>query len=190
MLQFQTLGVVSDGKVNILGTLWRSKVNIFQQFSKNSKKNDGKTGIFTTKPLVLWGVKSKKFSVVFKSVRKNPKKVTEKWEFLHKTSFRPNRFFYVVVIQKIITLNFQKMLTFFDIDKKIFNAQKFKFLRNLSKTRKFARNSIGVFFTVEKFFLAQSNSNIDKNLSKPSIFTNYFVVAKKLEFWYIQAIKT
>ncbi|KAF0762877.1 Uncharacterized protein FWK35_00032064, partial [Aphis craccivora] len=38
-------------------------------------------------------VKSKKFPLVFKSVRKNPKKVTEKREFLRKTSFRPNRFF-------------------------------------------------------------------------------------------------
>ncbi|KAF0754455.1 Uncharacterized protein FWK35_00032183, partial [Aphis craccivora] len=41
--------------------------------------------------------------VVFKNVRKNPKKVTEKREFLRKTSFRPNRFFYMVVIQKLIT---------------------------------------------------------------------------------------
>ncbi|KAF0712307.1 Uncharacterized protein FWK35_00039153, partial [Aphis craccivora] len=59
-------------KVNILGALYRSKVNIFQQFSKNrekQKKNDGKTGI------------------------------------LCKTSFRPNRFFYMVVIQKLITVS-------------------------------------------------------------------------------------
>ncbi|KAF0711515.1 Uncharacterized protein FWK35_00039102 [Aphis craccivora] len=33
------------------------------------------------------GVKSKKFTIVFKSVKKNPKKVTEKQEFLLKTSF-------------------------------------------------------------------------------------------------------
>ncbi|KAF0765543.1 Uncharacterized protein FWK35_00003781, partial [Aphis craccivora] len=52
------------------------------------------------------------------NVRKNPKKVTEKLEFLRKTSFRPNRFFYMFVNQKLIT---------------------FKFLRNLSKTQKFAR---------------------------------------------------
>ncbi|KAF0763266.1 Uncharacterized protein FWK35_00025143 [Aphis craccivora] len=51
-------------------------------------------------------------------VRKNPKKVTEKREILRKTSFRPYRFFYMVVNQKLIT---------------------FKFLRNLSKMRKFAR---------------------------------------------------
>ncbi|KAF0769146.1 Uncharacterized protein FWK35_00000978 [Aphis craccivora] len=75
----------------------------------------------------------------------------EKREFLRKTSFRPNRFFYMVVIQKLIT---------------------FKFLRNLSKTRKFAifhnisrrylkilpviKNR--VFFTVDKIFL---NLNFD-----------------------------
>ncbi|KAF0772755.1 Uncharacterized protein FWK35_00000719, partial [Aphis craccivora] len=51
------------------------------------------------------GIKSKKFPIVFKSVRKNPKKVTEKREFLRKTSFSQNRFFYMVVIQKIITIN-------------------------------------------------------------------------------------
>ncbi|KAF0770497.1 Uncharacterized protein FWK35_00009505 [Aphis craccivora] len=43
------------------------------------------------------GVKSEKFLIVFCSVRKNPKKVTEKQEFLRKTSFRQNRFFYMVV---------------------------------------------------------------------------------------------
>ncbi|KAF0759209.1 Uncharacterized protein FWK35_00035384, partial [Aphis craccivora] len=53
----------------------------------------------------LGGVKSKKFPIIFKSVRKNPKKVTENQEFLLKTSFRQNRFFYMVVIQKIITIN-------------------------------------------------------------------------------------
>ncbi|KAF0752652.1 Uncharacterized protein FWK35_00013660 [Aphis craccivora] len=42
---------------------------------------------------------------VFKSVRKNPNIVTEKREFLRKTIFRPNRFVYMVVIQKLITLN-------------------------------------------------------------------------------------
>ncbi|KAF0769196.1 Uncharacterized protein FWK35_00010557, partial [Aphis craccivora] len=55
---------------------------------------------------VLWGVKSKKFPIVFKSAGKNQKKkMTEKWEFLRKTSFQPNRFFYMVLIQKLITVN-------------------------------------------------------------------------------------
>ncbi|KAF0762764.1 Uncharacterized protein FWK35_00004848 [Aphis craccivora] len=73
MLQFQSMGVVSDVKVNILDALYRSKVNIFQQFSKK--------------------------------LRKTKKKVTEKREFLRKTSFRSNRIFYMVVIQKFITVN-------------------------------------------------------------------------------------
>ncbi|KAF0747978.1 Uncharacterized protein FWK35_00034834, partial [Aphis craccivora] len=42
----------------------------------------------------------KVYLVVFKNVRKNPKKVTEKQKFLRKTSFRQNRFFLKVVIQK------------------------------------------------------------------------------------------
>ncbi|KAF0751281.1 Uncharacterized protein FWK35_00010464, partial [Aphis craccivora] len=66
-------------------------------------------------------VKSKKCPIVFKSVRKSSKKVTEKREFLRKTSIRPNQFFYMVVIQKIIT---------------------FKFLQNLSKMRKIAKLKI------------------------------------------------
>ncbi|KAF0770341.1 hypothetical protein FWK35_00009794 [Aphis craccivora] len=59
MLQFKTLGVVSDSKMNLIGTL--------------------------------------------RSAGKNQKKIKEKRKFLRKTSFRPNRFFYMVVIQKLIT---------------------------------------------------------------------------------------
>ncbi|KAF0773110.1 Uncharacterized protein FWK35_00001564 [Aphis craccivora] len=72
MLKFQTLGVISDVKVNILGALYRSKVNIYQQFSKKSrktKKNDGKTEIFT------------------------------------QNQFSPKSIFYMIVIQKLITIN-------------------------------------------------------------------------------------
>ncbi|KAF0714160.1 Uncharacterized protein FWK35_00037138, partial [Aphis craccivora] len=43
--------------------------------------------------------------VVSDSAEKNQKKMTEKREFLRKTSFRPNQFFYMVVIQKLITVN-------------------------------------------------------------------------------------
>ncbi|KAF0754148.1 Uncharacterized protein FWK35_00014211 [Aphis craccivora] len=43
------------------------------------------------------------FQIVFKCARKNQKKkINEKREFLHKISFGPNRFFYMIVIQKII----------------------------------------------------------------------------------------
>ncbi|KAF0760759.1 Uncharacterized protein FWK35_00033678, partial [Aphis craccivora] len=42
---------------------------------------------------------------IFKKIEKNKKKMTEKREFLRKTSFRPNRIFFMVVIQKLITEN-------------------------------------------------------------------------------------
>ncbi|KAF0751757.1 Uncharacterized protein FWK35_00020567, partial [Aphis craccivora] len=64
MLQFQTLGVVSDRKMNLVGAL---------------------------------GGHFLKFPIVFKSAgKKQKKKIKEKREFLRKTSFRPNRFFYMV----------------------------------------------------------------------------------------------
>ncbi|KAF0716261.1 Uncharacterized protein FWK35_00021802 [Aphis craccivora] len=40
---------------------------------------------------------------ILKKIEKNKKKMTEKREFLRKTSFRPNRIFFMVVIQKLIT---------------------------------------------------------------------------------------
>ncbi|KAF0753812.1 Uncharacterized protein FWK35_00021235 [Aphis craccivora] len=72
MLQFQTLRVVSDRKMNLFGALGRS----FFEFPNSFQKR-----------------------------REKPKKNKEKREFLRKTSFRPNRFFYMVVIQKLITVN-------------------------------------------------------------------------------------
>ncbi|KAF0751319.1 Uncharacterized protein FWK35_00032589, partial [Aphis craccivora] len=64
--------------------------------------------------LVHWGG-FLNFPIVFKSAGKNQKKkIKEKREFLRKTSFRPNRFFYIAVTQKLITLNFKKILTFFE----------------------------------------------------------------------------
>ncbi|KAF0758241.1 Uncharacterized protein FWK35_00009192 [Aphis craccivora] len=50
-------------------------------------------------------LKSKHFPTVFKKIEKNQKKIKEKREFIRKTSFRPNRFFYMVVILKLITTN-------------------------------------------------------------------------------------
>ncbi|KAF0765710.1 Uncharacterized protein FWK35_00009646, partial [Aphis craccivora] len=60
------------------------------------------------------------------NVRKNPKKVTEKREFLRKTSFRPNRFFYMVVNQKLITFKFWRNL----IKNTTLMRLNFKFLQN------------------------------------------------------------
>ncbi|KAF0706487.1 Uncharacterized protein FWK35_00038611, partial [Aphis craccivora] len=47
------------------------------------------------------------FPIVFKNAGKNQKKNKKKREFLRKTSFRPNRYFYtyIVVIQKQITIS-------------------------------------------------------------------------------------
>ncbi|KAF0689898.1 Uncharacterized protein FWK35_00033545 [Aphis craccivora] len=72
MLQFETLGVVSYSKMNLVGALGGHFLN---------------------------------FPIVFKSAEKNQKKIKEKREFLRKTSFRSNRFFFMVVIQKLITIN-------------------------------------------------------------------------------------
>ncbi|KAF0764831.1 hypothetical protein FWK35_00021181, partial [Aphis craccivora] len=67
------------------------------------------------------------------NVRENPNKVTEKQEFSRKTSFRPNRFFFYGCNSKTNhckylkyspNLNFQKILTFFDVDKKLLDDQK------------------------------------------------------------------
>ncbi|KAF0714296.1 Uncharacterized protein FWK35_00033718 [Aphis craccivora] len=45
------------------------------------------------------------FQIVFKIAGENQKKIKEKREFLRKTSFRPDRFFYMVVIKKLIPIN-------------------------------------------------------------------------------------
>ncbi|KAF0732364.1 Uncharacterized protein FWK35_00032000 [Aphis craccivora] len=63
MLQFQTFGVVTDSKMNLVGALGKS----FFEFPNNFQKR--------------W---------------EKPKKIKEKREFLRKTSFRPNRLFYMV----------------------------------------------------------------------------------------------
>ncbi|KAF0767762.1 Uncharacterized protein FWK35_00009178 [Aphis craccivora] len=50
MLKFQTMGMVSGRKMNLVGALGRSFLNfpiVFKSAGKNKKKNDGKTGIFT-----------------------------------------------------------------------------------------------------------------------------------------------
>ncbi|KAF0773316.1 Uncharacterized protein FWK35_00005287 [Aphis craccivora] len=54
-------------------------------------------------PWCIIEIESKHFPTVFKKIEKI-KQVTEKREFLRKTSFRLNRFSYMVVTQKLITL--------------------------------------------------------------------------------------
>ncbi|KAF0758949.1 hypothetical protein FWK35_00019684, partial [Aphis craccivora] len=54
MLQFQTLGVVSDSKMNLVGALWRSFfefLNSFQKRREKPKKKLRKNGNFYAKPV-------------------------------------------------------------------------------------------------------------------------------------------
>ncbi|KAF0764161.1 Uncharacterized protein FWK35_00020499 [Aphis craccivora] len=55
-------------------------------------------------PWCIIEVKSKHFPTVFKKIGKTKNKMTEKREFLRKTSFRLNQFCFMVVIQKLITV--------------------------------------------------------------------------------------
>ncbi|KAF0758567.1 Uncharacterized protein FWK35_00013977, partial [Aphis craccivora] len=115
LLQFQTSGVVSDGKVNILGALKRSKVNIFQQFSKKSrktkKKSDGKTGIFTqnqitTKSIFLYGYSSKTNHCKYLKFSPNIYIST-----IENFDFSDNSFFEFIFLRNMLknsTLNFSK----------------------------------------------------------------------------------
>ena len=56
-------------------------------------------------PWYIIEVKSKHFPTVFKKIEKNKKKMTEKREFLRKTSFRQNRIIYFAITQKLIDVN-------------------------------------------------------------------------------------
>ncbi|KAF0770037.1 Uncharacterized protein FWK35_00008075, partial [Aphis craccivora] len=79
---------------------------VFKKIEKNKKKNYGKTGIFTknqfsTKSIFFYGCNSK----------------TNHCKYL---KFSPNIYVSVIYIQ----LNFQNILTFFDVDKKFLDDQK------------------------------------------------------------------
>ncbi|KAE9537903.1 hypothetical protein AGLY_005875 [Aphis glycines] len=81
-------------------------------------------------PWCIIEVKSKHFPTVFKKFEKNKKKMTEKREFLRKTSFRPNRFFYMVVIQKLITVNTRNFHQMLMSVVSVYMRLNFKCLRN------------------------------------------------------------
>ncbi|KAF0748955.1 Uncharacterized protein FWK35_00032890 [Aphis craccivora] len=79
---------------------------VFKKIEKNKKKNDGKTGIFTqnqfsTKSIFFYGCNSK----------------TNHCKYL---KLSPNVYISVIYI----LLNFHKILTFFDVDKKFLDDQK------------------------------------------------------------------
>ncbi|KAF0767621.1 Uncharacterized protein FWK35_00006090 [Aphis craccivora] len=71
-------------------------VSVYTITSRNNAPISNFKGGFRCKSEYPWciiEVKSKHFPTVLKKIEKNKKKMTEKREFLHKTSFRPNRFF-------------------------------------------------------------------------------------------------
>ncbi|KAF0715104.1 Uncharacterized protein FWK35_00039310 [Aphis craccivora] len=83
-------------------------VCVYSITSRNKAPISNFGGGFRWKSEYPWCIiefKSKHFPTVFKKIEKNNKKMTEKREFLRKTSFRPNRFFYMAVIQKLIIVN-------------------------------------------------------------------------------------
>ncbi|KAF0758066.1 Uncharacterized protein FWK35_00023521 [Aphis craccivora] len=74
-------------------------VSLYSITSRNNAPISNYGGGFRCKSEYPWCIIE--FS---KKSRKTKKKVTEKREFLRKTSFRPNRLFYMVVIQKPTTI--------------------------------------------------------------------------------------
>ncbi|KAF0762982.1 Uncharacterized protein FWK35_00014173 [Aphis craccivora] len=91
MLRFSFVCVVSSRKFDLVNT------------SRNSERSKECID-FTMMCFVHWERHFLNFPIVFKSAKKK-KKIKEKREFLRKTSFQPNQFFYMVVIQKLITTN-------------------------------------------------------------------------------------
>ncbi|KAF0764748.1 Uncharacterized protein FWK35_00004686 [Aphis craccivora] len=83
-------------------------VSVHSITSRNNAPNSNFGGGFRCKieyPWCIIKIKSNHLPTVFKKIEKNKKKITEKREFLRTTIFRPNRSFYMVVIQKLITVN-------------------------------------------------------------------------------------
>jgi hypothetical protein len=77
-------------------TFWSSNNASIFDFSPSLKRKIHLVG-------ALGGSKVK--NLVFKSVGKNPEKITEKWEFLRITTFRQNRYFDFAVTQKRFIVN-------------------------------------------------------------------------------------
>ncbi|KAF0767792.1 Uncharacterized protein FWK35_00020686 [Aphis craccivora] len=81
-------------------------VSAYSITSRNNAPISNFEGGFRCKSEYSWCIiKLTFFNSFQKNREKQKKKMTEKREFLRKISFRPNRFFYMVVIQKLITVN-------------------------------------------------------------------------------------
>ncbi|KAF0764149.1 Uncharacterized protein FWK35_00006173, partial [Aphis craccivora] len=107
------------------------------------------------------------------NVKKNPKKVTEKREFLRKISFRPNRFFYIVVNQKLITLKKIKNLQFFT--KSVENV-------NICKDKKYNTNVTITIYPQTILNICYSSKSISRRYLKivPVIKIGVFVTVDKI----------
>ncbi|KAE9533559.1 hypothetical protein AGLY_009197 [Aphis glycines] len=106
-------------------------VSVYSIISRNNASISNFGGGFQWKSEYPWCIIQ--FS---KKSRKTKKKMTEKLEFLRKTSFRPNRFFYMVVIQKLITTTEKNFYTnfFFEVSHLKFKfRQKFVKIMNICK---------------------------------------------------------
>ncbi|KAE9526856.1 hypothetical protein AGLY_013504, partial [Aphis glycines] len=126
----------------------------------------------------------------FRGSKTNPKKIREKRDFLRKTSLRQNRIFYFVITQKLIdhspyTIKFKFSKNFEQLKFSIFlivlkmikknpkslvtiffyGCLKFKFIRNMSKLRKFAILKIW-YKILHKFFFKYLVDKIFLALSK------------------------
>ncbi|KAF0749451.1 Uncharacterized protein FWK35_00037128, partial [Aphis craccivora] len=77
-------------------------VSVYSTTSRNNIPISNFGGGFRYKSEYPWCIIE--FSKKSRKTKKKKLK-TEKREFLRKTSFRPNRFFFMVVIQKLITVN-------------------------------------------------------------------------------------
>ncbi|KAE9522819.1 hypothetical protein AGLY_016781, partial [Aphis glycines] len=75
-------------------------VSVYSITSRNNAPISNYGGGFRCKSEYPWCIVEVK---IFKKIVKNKKKNDGKQEFLRKTSFRPNRIFFMVVIQKLIT---------------------------------------------------------------------------------------
>ncbi|KAF0773654.1 Uncharacterized protein FWK35_00003465, partial [Aphis craccivora] len=147
----------------------------------------------------LWGwFPIKHFPTIFKKIEKNKKKkkkMTEKREFLRKTSFRPNRFFIWLVDNKIS--DGQTNITFLMIQffmKSVENAKNYNkdSKHHYSKNFK-SRNDNDLSSNDFKYFISlphKHNFFLLYLRVKILIQVQLTIIIKELKFWCIQSIKT
>ncbi|KAE9536992.1 hypothetical protein AGLY_006799 [Aphis glycines] len=150
---------------------------MYQGYSLFYRKPPPKFEIKALFRLVMLYTDTKTYIIV-KSIHsslRSESKMTEKRTFLRKTSFRPNRFFYMVVIQKLVTLNFQKFLTFFDVNKKNLDNQK---NLKISNFYKICQNRENLQFLISYSYMIYTEPNIQQSVClKFLVFLSLFFVS-------------